>query len=150
VRCVLVGKGMTEENTELTTMLKQAGVSQYFVLLGETDDVPGIMSGIDLHVLSSRGEAFPNVVAEAMACQTPCVVTDVGDAALIVGDTGWVAEAESASALAEAIAKATLAFGQSTAWSQRQASCRSRIVDDYEIGQIVDKYRAVWDSIAGR
>ena len=150
VRCVLVGDGLDESNSELMDALQASEIRDSFVLMGKTDDVPSVMSGIDLHVLSSRGEAFPNVVAEAMACQTPCVVTDVGDAALIVGETGWVAQAESAEALADQIANAIQATQQPADWQKRQAACRARIVDGYEIGHIVRQYQQVWRSISKR
>ncbi len=148
LRCVLVGRGVDESNPDLLRALENAGVRDQFLLLGETDDVPAVMSGIDIHILSSRGEAFPNVVAEAMACNTPCVVTDVGDAGLIVGDTGWCVPPESARELAAGIEDAARAAEQGAAWQARCESCRARIASDYEITQIVDKYRAVWRSIA--
>ena len=47
------------------------------------------MNFADCHVLPSSGEAFPNVVAEALACSVPCIVTDVGDASDMVGG-GWM------------------------------------------------------------
>lgn len=147
IKCVLVGEGMDDSNAELMEALQKADAVNDFILLGVTDNVPAVMNGIDVHVLSSRGEAFPNVVAEAMACQTPCVVTDVGDAALIVGETGWVVPAESANDLADGIANAVLAVESSAGWLQRCLECRERIVDGYQIDHIVERYRVIWREV---
>lgn len=73
-------------------------------VLGERSDMPAISAALDVAVLSSsHGEAFPNVIGEAMACAVPCVATDVGDARRIIGDTGQVVPARDAQALASAV-----------------------------------------------
>ena len=100
LRCVLVGRGMTGENAELAALIERLGLAERIVLAGPSDDVPAVMNGLDVHVLSSCAEGFPNVVAEAMACSAYCVVTDVGDAAFIVGETGIVVPPEQPEALA--------------------------------------------------
>ena len=113
-------------------------------LLGQRDDIPAIMTALDLHILPSASEAFPNVVAEAMACGTPCLTTSVGDAPLIVGDIGWVVAPQNSLELSQAILKIIELKKDAEAWSIRQKLARRRIVDNFGVEKMVDAYGAVW------
>ncbi|MCA1788539.1 MAG: glycosyltransferase [Thioalkalivibrio sp.] len=149
-RCALVGAGMTATNPSLASLVKSADVENRVLLLGPTDDVPGFMNAIDVHVLSSLGEAFPNVVAEAMASGTPNVVTDVGDAARIVGDTGWVAPRSDPAAFAQAVGRALDALEDGSSWPARQASARARAEREYSLERMVLRYRELWAEVVRR
>ncbi len=73
-------------------------------LLGERHDLDRILPGLDLFCLSSAfGEGSPNVLLEAMACGVPCVATDVGDAARLIGPAGRVVPPGDPARLAEAL-----------------------------------------------
>jgi len=145
-RCILVGTGMVEANAELRSLLAHSGISERVALLGPRRDVPAVMNALDLHVLSSTGEGFPNVVAEAMACGIPCVVTDVGDAAHIVGSTGWVVPSGDPMLLAAAIDVATREISDPAKRHQRQHSARERILEQFGLDRMVQSYRELWDS----
>ena len=147
-RCVLVGTGMEKNNAVLVNWLAAAGLDDKVILLGIRNDIPAIMNAIDFHILSSLGEAFPNVIAEAMACGTPCITTDVGDAALIVGETGWVVPRQNPKALADAIIAALDAMKDITHWKHRQLACRQRIVDNFSIERMVTSYQQEWQNIS--
>lgn len=143
--CLLTGNGMSLDNAELTTLIHDAGVQRSIRLLGPRDDIPSILNALDIHVLSSRSEAFPNVVAEAMACGTPCVSTDVGDARLIIGSTGWLVPHGDPAALAKAI---MIALCERRAnprqWIARQERCREHILEKYDIEKMVLAYDKLW------
>jgi glycosyltransferase involved in cell wall biosynthesis len=144
-RCVLVGPEMTITNAALMRLLNGQAVRSRIQLLGPRDDIPALMNAFDLHVLSSSyGEAFPNVVAEAMACATPCVVTNVGDAALIVGETGWVVPPNDPARLASALQEALVELGDASRWRARQKAARERIVANFTLDRMVRGYREVW------
>ena len=97
---VLVGDGATVGNPELAPLIDALGLGAHMRLLGRRTNIAAINNAFDIATLSSRGEAFPNAVAEAMACGVPCVATDVGDVPEIVDDTGVVVPPRDPAALA--------------------------------------------------
>ena len=113
-------------------------------LLGSRTDVPKILAGANYFVLSSVGEAFPCVVAEAMACEIPCVVTDVGDCRDIVGSTGWVVPPLNSNLLADALKDAV----RETDSDRRQRGMQARkvIVENFDIKSMLKAYRGVWSA----
>jgi glycosyltransferase involved in cell wall biosynthesis len=102
-RFLMVGPGLDKSNAELASWIAETGYADRFVLLGERVDASTCLEAMDVFCLSSRNEGFPNVVGEAMMMGVPCVVTDVGDAALLVADTGVVVPKEDPCALAKGI-----------------------------------------------
>lgn len=148
LRCVLIGRGMAADNPELGALIDRLGLRERLVLAGPSDDVPAAMNGLDLHVLSSCAEGFPNVVAEAMACGVYCVVTDVGDAAYIVGDTGVVVPPEQPEALARGI---ETALREVAARGRERAGqpARARVLERFDLARMVQSYIAVWRRISG-
>jgi glycosyltransferase involved in cell wall biosynthesis len=146
-RCALVGRGMSAENRDLQRMIEQWGVADRLILAGASSEVPAIMNALDLHVLPSRSESLPVAVLEAMACGTPCVATDVGDARHIIGDTGWLARPLDPKALADAI-EAALADQRRGACIERAENCRARIIREFSLARMGAEYAALWTRVA--
>jgi glycosyltransferase involved in cell wall biosynthesis len=104
-RFVMAGAGLDVGNAELALLLAHPALQGRVSMLGARDDIPDVMRALDLFVLSSLSEGLPNVVAEAMSCAVPCVVTRVGDAPWMVADTGWVVAPNNPEQLAAAMSK---------------------------------------------
>ncbi len=145
---VLCGDGISWSNEALSGWIDAAGIRQNCHLLGRRDDIPHVMAGLDINTLSSIGEAFPNVLGEAMACGVPCVATDVGDAAEIVGDTGIVVPPRDAHALAEGWERLiNLSIQERHELGQR---ARARIQTLYQIGEVVRRYQQLYRQLIQR
>ncbi|MCP1632355.1 glycosyltransferase involved in cell wall biosynthesis [Kerstersia gyiorum] len=145
LRCVLVGRDMDAANTALASLLQRLQLTDSVILAGPSQDIPAVMSALDTHVLSSLAEGFPNVVAEAMACGTLVVATDVGDAADIVGDAGWIVPARDADALAQGMAQAWQTDGEGRA-ERGRASVTAR----FGLERMAQRYEAIWEGLRAR
>lgn len=144
-KCLLVGKDLSPDNDALVAQIESLGLKNNIVLVGQRTDIPAVMNALDLHVLSSCSEAFPNVIAEAMACGTPCVSTDVGDALEIIGDEHACCPASDPQALADLIIKMVHEYQQKPgAWQARKAASVHRIAENFAIQAMVDGYEDCW------
>ncbi len=86
---------------------------------------------------SAYGEGFSNVLGEAMACGVPCIATDVGDANVVLGDTGFLCPPRDAAALASAMKRfLALSAGERAALSRK---ARQRIEQNFTIPQMINR-----------
>jgi glycosyltransferase involved in cell wall biosynthesis len=146
VHFVFAGNGVDIGNAFLVQAAKSAGVAEVCHFLGRRNDVPRLMAALDVLASSSIGEAFPNVVGEAMACSVPCVVTDVGDSAYIIGDTGRAVASGDMTGLAAALESLLiLPFEQRRSLGEQ---ARARVAEYFEIGKVVQMYEAFYEELA--
>ena len=136
---LLIGRGVTEENCRLRSIMEQLDLERNILFLGERADVSQIMVAMDVLVSSSAwGEGFPNVIGEAMASGVACVATDVGESRNIVGDAGTVVPDSSPEMLADAVIELlNLPVGK-----RFDIGCRARerIATNFSIQDIARQY----------
>lgn len=142
IKLLLCGSGMNEENKDLLNLIKKNKLENCVILLDIRSDINKIMSLSDIFVLSSLGEGFPNVLGEAMACNTPSVTTDVGDCRAIIGDYGIVVEKQNPLELATAIK--TLIEMPKSDLEKLGLGSRLRIMQNYDIIQITKQYEVLY------
>lgn len=145
VRFLLVGRGCDAANGVLSAWIAATGFPQRFVLLGERQDAPVCLAAMDVFALPSRTEGFPNVLAEAMAMGLPCVSTDVGDAAVVLGDCSEVVPPEDAQALARALARLLDMPAQQRA--ALGAAGRNRIEQEFSMARCAERFAAVYEDV---
>ncbi len=146
---VMVGEDVDYENQTLTSLIDELGIRDNVYLLGQRGDIPQITPALDILTSSSAyGEAFPLVIGEAMSCEVPCVVTDIGDSAWIVGDFGKVVPPKNSTALARAWQEMiVMDTSDRAAWGK---FARDRITQNFSLVSIVDQYEKLYQNALRR
>jgi glycosyltransferase involved in cell wall biosynthesis len=146
VHFILAGGEITPANHSLEALFQTKGVSDHVHLLGLRADMPRLMAAMDLACLSSAyGEALPLSIVESMACGVPCVVSDVGDSGLLVGDTGRIVPPRNPAALANAWEELLNMPTQER--STLGESARSKILLGYNIIPVAERYASLYRTI---
>ncbi|MDZ7841079.1 MAG: glycosyltransferase [Gammaproteobacteria bacterium] len=146
VTFLLAGRNVTAQNLELMEWIRNAGLEDRCHLLGERTDTPKVLAGLDILVSSSSfGEGFPNVIAEAMACGIPCVATDVGDSAEIIGDDDRIAVPRDADGLGRMVLKLlSLTAEERVSMGRRD---RRRVTAGFALDDMIQRYETLYSSI---
>lgn len=143
---LLAGKDIDKDNHILVTYINERGLEKEVRLLG-IQNIVEFMNSIDVYISSSAyGEGFPNVLAEAMACEVPCITTDIGEAKDIVKDVGWVVPARQPEVMSRVINDVFLLSNDKKVWKQYEQKAREIIVAKYGLQFMVERYCKVWSS----
>lgn len=149
-RLLLVGEGMDAPPASIRDLISTLPAGSV-TLADHRTDPEAWLPGVDIFALSSRwGEAFPNVLGEAMSAGVPCAATDVGDSAIIIGDTGAVAPPGDPTALAEALLRLLRLSPERR--KELGAAARKRVGELYALGAVRKQYDDLIASVcaAGR
>jgi glycosyltransferase involved in cell wall biosynthesis len=145
---LLAGQDVTADNAVMSNLILEEGLAGRVHLVGRRDDIPRLDAALDILTMSSIWEGFPNAVAEAMACGVPCVVTNVGDAAILVSDTGRVISPRDPAAMADAW-KDLVRSGVEVRHRLGE-SARLRVVEEFGISKTVTAYESLFAALYGK
>jgi glycosyltransferase involved in cell wall biosynthesis len=147
VRFLMVGRELETTNKIVMEWINATGFADRFVLMGERRDVSVVLSAMDIFCLPSRSEAFPLVLGEAMAMGLPCVSTDVGDAGVLLGDTGILVQKDDYEALTAGL-KQMLDMSQDER-TELGERARLRVESEFTLEQMRKKFEAVYAELLG-
>lgn len=144
---VLAGEGLDSANSQINQWIAAEDMRGHIHLLGPRRDMPHLHAALDIFTLSSSGgEAFPLVLGEAMACGVPCVATDVGDAAEIIGDTGYHVPARDPRALAQAWQ--SILELPATEYIRLSRMAREKVNNKYNLLDVSKTYRDLYNGFS--
>lgn len=140
-KCILVGNGLSNNNSDLIKKINKYSLSNKIILFGQSFEVNKIINCFDLNILSSIKECSPIVLMESMSSGVPCLSTDVGDAKKIIGETGWVVDPSDPLSFGKTLYK--IATNRNILQEKSQ-KVRKRIIQKYAIEKMIEDYKILY------
>lgn len=143
---VIVGDGSEAYRSALLQRVTDLGLHDRVLFLPGSK-IEAAVRAFDVGVSTSLSEGFSNTIAEMMSAAVPCVVTDVGDSARIVGDTGIAVPSENVDAFATALTQLLQESPQLA--SARRLAARQRIQRNFSVGTLIERTEAALAKLLG-
>ncbi|OUW95811.1 MAG: hypothetical protein CBD97_02450 [Pelagibacteraceae bacterium TMED237] len=145
-KLLLIGSQLNSSNIQFLRLIKKYNLKKNIIYLDETNKINEVINIIDIGIFSSKGnEGFPNVIAEKMLSKIPCIVSDVGDASIIVGNTGWVFKKGDWSDLSDKIRFVyDKIYVHKLKWNIKRNASRNRIKNNFSLNKMVKEYHKIW------
>ena len=141
----MVGNKINENNDELKNLVVNLNIKEKVLFLNEQKNLVEFYNGIDLLVLPSHSESFPNVVAESMLCSTPVLSSNSGCAKKIIDKYGFIILENDKKSIIRQLKKSIELFkNKKTYWKYLKKNSRTQIKKNYSIQKMADLYLKTW------
>ncbi len=142
-KIILAGRGINNNNKELINLLVQSSIFENSILLDQIDKTKNFYNILDLHILPSFNESFPNVICESLLCGVDCIATNVGASNEILPNKQWLLEDIDAEILASKINSYYNFYQNIKDKKEYSESLHKKIHDKYSITKFLDKYERI-------
>ena len=141
----MVGKDVNLKNKNISNITQHYKIKNRIFFLEEQKNLLKFYNGIDLLLLVSHSESFPNVVAESMLCSTPVLSSDAGCAKKIINDTGFIINKNDYLSIIIGLKKAiNLITKKKKKWTFLKKKAREKIQKNFSIKKMSNKYSENW------
>ncbi|MDC3042949.1 glycosyltransferase [Candidatus Pelagibacter sp.] len=141
----MVGKNINSLNKELYNFVLDLKIKNKVIFLKEQKNLLEFYNGIDLLLLTSHSESFPNVIAEAMLCKTPVLSSDAGCAKKIIGASGFIMRNNDHQSILNGLIKSIKIFRYNkNKWNTLKKNSRQQIKKNFSIAKMSNKYLRAW------
>ena len=145
IKLYMVGKDINYSNHELKKNIFNLNIENNVFFLNEQKNLLEFYNGIDLLILPSLSESFPNVVAESMLCSTPVLSSDVGCSRQIIGNYGFIMDKNDFLSISNHVIKIiNIIHNKKNEWKQFKKNSKIKIIQEFSEKKMADKYLKEW------
>jgi len=146
-KILIAGYDLDQYNPVFYNLIKFNNLATEVKLVGQLKKVKDLYKISDLNLLSSSyGEAFPNVILEAMSHGVPCVATNVGETKYIISNYGWCVNAKEPYKFAKCISEAINLKKNLKTWKELKFNCKLSVNQRFGMDKMILKYNNVWNN----
>ena len=148
-KCIFIGGEFEKEAQTIKNYIHICGVNDLCLFLGKRNDIPNLLSIMDICVLPSLSEGFSNTLLEYMAAGKPVVATSVGGNVELIShqENGILVPPADSYALAEA----TINLLSDVELRQRLCqAARKKVFESFSIGKMAKKYENLFEELTSK